>query len=112
MLENLKDFSGIFETAINFVVHTNCKLEEGNISVPKSFSISNIRSSRSAPEGITDEKRNFEVSYHNAVTDAVLSIMWTRFSSHEKLWADFLLWPKQVFWNLDISTKHGTKFDC
>jgi len=59
------------------------KLEEVNIFVPKSFST--IRSSRSAPESITDQKRNVEVSYHNAVTDAVLSSMHTRFSSHEKL---------------------------
>ena len=54
-----RDFSGIFETASNFVVHANCKLEEVNISVPKSFSILTIRSSHSAPGGITDEKRNF-----------------------------------------------------
>ena len=81
-----RDFSDIFETASNFVVHANCKLEEVNISVPKSFSISTIRSSRSAPDSIIDEKRNFEVSYHNAVTDAVLSSMRARFSSHEKLY--------------------------
>jgi len=54
-----------------------------NISVPKSFST--IRSSCSAPEDITDQKRNFEVSCHNAVTDAVLSCMRAGFSSHEKL---------------------------
>ena len=81
-----RDFSGIFETASNFVIHANHKLEEVNISVLKSFSISTIRSSRSAPESITDEKRNFEVSYHNAVIDAVLSSMRARFSSHEKLY--------------------------
>ena len=60
-----RDFSGIFETASNFVVHENWKLEEVNISVPKSFSVSTIRSSHSAPGGITDENRNFEVSYYN-----------------------------------------------
>ena len=75
-----KDFSGIFETALNFVVHANLKLEEVSISVPKSFST--IRSSRSGPEGITDQKINVEVSYHNAVIDPVLS-MQARFSSHE-----------------------------
>ena len=80
-----RDFSGIFERASNFVVHANCKLEEVNISVPESFSILTIGSSRSAPESITDKKRNFEVSYHNAVTDAVLSSIQARFSSHEKL---------------------------
>ena len=79
-----RDFSGIFEAASNFVVHANSKLEEINISVPKCFST--IRSSRSAPEGITNQKRNFEVSYHNAATDAVLSSMQARFSSHEKLY--------------------------
>ena len=79
-----RDFSGIFEAASNFVVHANSKLEEMNISVPKCFST--IRSSRSAPEGITNQKRNFEVSYHNAATDAVLSSMQARFSSHEKLY--------------------------
>jgi len=77
-----RDFSGILETAFNFVVHANVKLKEVNISVPKSFST--IGSRRSAPEGITDQKRNAEVSYHNAVTDAVLSSMQARFSSHEK----------------------------
>ena len=77
-----RDFSSIFETASNFVVHTNIELEEVKISAPKSFST--IRSSRSAPEGITDQKRNFEVSYHNAVTDAVLSSMRARLYSHEK----------------------------
>jgi len=55
-----KDFSGIFETALNFVVHANLKLEEVSISVPKSFST--IRSSRSGLEGITDQKINVEVS--------------------------------------------------
>ena len=60
-----RDFSGVIEIAFNFVVHANLKLEEVNISVPKSFSI--IRSSRSAPESITD-KINFEVSFHNPVT--------------------------------------------
>ena len=84
--KTLRDFSGNFDTASNFVDHANCELEEVNISVPKSFSISTIRSSRSAPKGITDEKRNFEVSYQKAVTDAVLSSMPARFSSHEKLY--------------------------
>jgi len=55
-----------------------------NITVPKSFST--IRSGRSAPECITDQKRNFEVSSHNAVTDAVLSCMRARFSCHEKFY--------------------------
>ena len=79
-----RDFRGIFETVSNFIVHAYCKLEEVNISVPKSFSISTIRLSRSTPEGITDGKRNFEVSYHNAVTDVVPSSMRARFSSHKK----------------------------
>ena len=43
-----RDVSDVFETASRFVVYANLKLEEVNISVPKSFSI--IRSSRSAPE--------------------------------------------------------------
>ena len=34
-----RDFSGIFETASNFVVHANLKLEEMNISVSERFSI-------------------------------------------------------------------------
>jgi len=63
------------------------KLEEVNISGPKSFST--IKSSRSAPEGITDQKRNFEVSYHNAVTDVVSSCTRARFSSHEKVYSCF-----------------------
>jgi len=78
-----RDVSGIFKTAFNFVLQANLKLEEVNISVPKSFST--IRSSRSATEGIPGQKRNFEDSYHNAVIDAVLSCVRTRFSSHEKL---------------------------
>ena len=78
-----RDFSDIFETTSNFVVRANRKLEEVNISVPKSFSISTINSSRLATAGITDENRNFEVSYHNAITDAVLSSMQARFSSHK-----------------------------
>ena len=73
-----------FETTSNFVVHANFKLKEVKYSVPKSFSI--IRSSRSAPEGITEQKKNFEFSYHNAVTDAVLSSMRARFLSHEKFY--------------------------
>jgi len=79
-----RDFSGIFETAFNFVVYANLKLQDVNISAPKSFST--IKSSRSAPEGITNQKINFEVSYHNAVTDVVLSCMRARFSSLEKLY--------------------------
>ena len=79
-----RDFSGIFEKASNFVVHANLKSEEVNSFVPKYFST--IRSSRLAPEVITDRKKNFEVSYHNAVTDAVLSSMQARFSSHETLY--------------------------
>ena len=78
-----RDFSGLFETACNFV-HANLKLEKVNISVSRSFST--IRSSCSAPEGITDWKRNFEVLYHNAVTEAVLLSMRARFSNHEKLY--------------------------
>ena len=74
-----------FERAFNFVVHANCKLEEVKISVSESFSISAIRVNRSAPEGITEKKRNFEVSYHNVVTDAVFSSIRARFSSREKL---------------------------
>ena len=54
-----RELSGIFETAPSFVVHANLTLKEMTIFVPKSFSI--IRSSRSAPEGITDQKTNFEV---------------------------------------------------
>ena len=73
-----------FEITSNFVVYANFKLKEVKISVPKSFSI--IRSSRSAPEGITEQKKNFEFSYHNAVTYAVLSSMRDRFLSHEKLY--------------------------
>ena len=73
-----------FETTSNFVVHANFNLKEVNISVCKSFSI--IRSSRSAPEGITEQKKNFEFSYHNAVTDAVLSSMRATFLSYEKLY--------------------------
>ena len=72
-----------FETTYNFVVHANLKLKKVKLSVPKSFSI--IRSSRSAPEGITEQKKNFEFSYHNALTDAVRS-MRARFLSHEKLY--------------------------
>ena len=70
-----------FETTSNFVVHANFKLKEVNISVSKSF-----RSSCSAPEGITEQKKNFEFSYRNAVTNAVLSSMRARFSSHEQLY--------------------------
>ena len=70
-----------FQTTSNFVVHTNLKLKEVKIFVPKSFSI--MRSSRSVPEGITEQKKNFEFLYHNAVTDAVLSSMRARFLSHE-----------------------------
>ena len=44
-----------FETTSNFVVHANFKLNEVKISIPKSFSI--IRSSPSAPEGITEQKK-------------------------------------------------------
>ena len=73
-----------FKTTSNFVVHANFKLKEVNIFVPKSFSI--IRSSRSAPEGITEQKKNFEFLYYNAVTDAVLSSMTATFLSHEKLY--------------------------
>ena len=80
-----RDFSGIFDTTSNFVDPANYKLEEVNITVPKNFSISTIRFSRSAPGGIRDEKRNFEVSNHNAVNNAVLSSMRVGFSSHEKL---------------------------
>ena len=78
-----RDFSGLFETSSNFV-HANLKLEKVNIFVSRSFSA--IRSSCSAPKGITDYKRNFEVSYYNAVTEAVLSSMRARFSNHEKLY--------------------------
>ena len=39
-----RNFSDIFETASNFFVHANCKLEVVNISIPKSFSISAIKS--------------------------------------------------------------------
>ena len=46
-----RDFSGLFTTACNFV-HANLKLEKVNISVSRSFST--IRSSCSAPEGITE----------------------------------------------------------
>ena len=73
-----------FETTSNFVFHANFKLKEVNISVFKSFSI--IKFSCSAQEGITKQKKNFEFSYHNAVTDAVLSSMRARFLSHEKLY--------------------------
>ena len=78
-----RDFSGLFKTASNFV-HANLKSEKVNISVSRSFST--IRSGCSVPEGITDYKRNFEVLYHNAVTDAVLSSMRAKFSNHEKLY--------------------------
>jgi len=55
-LENIStDLSGIFETAFNFV-RANLKFEEVNISSTKRFST--IKSSRSASEGITDQKRN------------------------------------------------------
>ena len=54
-------FVTFFKTTSNFVVHANFKLKEVNISVPKSFSI--IRSSRSAAEGITEQKKNFEFFY-------------------------------------------------
>ena len=84
----LRDFSGIFETASNYVIQANLKFKEVNISVPKSFSI--IEFCRSAPEGITDQSTNFEVLYHNAVTYAVLTSMRAIFSSHEKLY-------KQIF---------------
>ena len=91
-IENVKKSQEIlvkfFETTSNFVVHANFKLKEVNISVLKSFPI--IRFSRSAPEGITEQKNNFVFSYHNvvtnAVTNAVLSNMRARFLSHEKLY--------------------------
>ena len=35
---------------------------------------------------MTEQKKNFEFSYHNAVTDAVLSSMRARFLSHAKLY--------------------------
>jgi len=34
-----RDFSGILETAFNFVVHANLKLEEVKISVPKMYNV-------------------------------------------------------------------------
>ena len=46
-----RDFSGLFETASNFV-HANLKLEKVNISLSRSFST--IRSSCPASEDITD----------------------------------------------------------
>ena len=67
-----RDFSGLFKTASNFA-HANLKLEKVNISVSRSFLT--IRSSCSAPQGITGKKKNFEISYHNAITDTVLSSM-------------------------------------
>jgi len=112
------NFSGIFETALNFVVHANLKLGEVNISVLKSFST--IRSRRSAPEGITDPNRNVEISYHNVVTDAVLSSMQARSSSNEKLYkqiscfdpnrfSEILATPQNV--ELSLIT-NAAKFDC
>ena len=56
----IRNSSDIFKTTSNFALHANLKLKEVNISVPKSFSI--IRFSRLAPEDITDQKTNFEVS--------------------------------------------------
>ena len=35
---------------------------------------------------MTEQKKNFEFSYHNAVTDAVLSSMRARFLSHAKFY--------------------------
>ena len=81
--KSLEIFMTFFKTTSNFVVHANFKLKKVKISVPKSFST--IRSTRSAPEGITEQKKSFKFLYHNAVTDPVLSNMRARFLSHEKL---------------------------
>ena len=76
-----------------------------NIFVPKSFST--IRSTRSAPEGITDQKINFEVSYHNAVTDALLSCMPARFSSYEKLYKQIFCFDPNRFYEILASPQNA-----
>jgi len=94
-----RDFSGTLETAFNFVFHANLKVEEVNISVPKSFSI--IRSSRSAPEStVSQTRREIEVSYHNPVTDVVSSCMRARFSSHEKLYKQISCFDPDRFFEI------------
>ena len=75
-----------------------------NISVSKSFSI--IRSSRSAPEGITEQKTNFEILFHNAVTDGVLTSMRAIFSSHEKLYKQISCFKSNRFSKIIASSQN------
>ena len=80
----------------NFPSDSYSKSDEVNISVSESFLILPIRSSHSASGGILDEKKN-EVSCHDIVTDAVVSSMQSRFSSHEKLYKQISCFDRNRF---------------